>query len=123
MAVNDDRPQRGQAYVDRDMVNFLLRLGFPIGAAAALVGNVLYETGDRGVHTVIYGDLRSEVGEAYLRNFVRDILTTYPSKFERELHAMAKRGEMITPVEQLPARPQISDEQLARIKDRVRGAF
>ena len=116
---NEERPQRGQAFIDRDMMNTLMAMGFPIGKSAELVGKLFYERGERGVHTVVYGDLRSEVGEAHLRNFVRLILTTYPSAYERELHALAMEGKAVKPADLPSARPQMSDEQLSRMRDRV----
>lgn len=116
---NDERPQRGQHFIDRDMMQIALTIGIPIGKSAELVGTVLYQHGERGVHTVTYGDLRSQVGEAHLRNFVRDILTTYPSKYEAELHALAKEGRMVAPEDVTRARPQPSAEDVARMRHRV----
>ena len=122
--MTDELPQRGQQFIDKDLMLIALSLGLPVGKAAELVGNVLYESGARGVHTLVYGDLRSQVGEAHLRNFVRAILTTYPSKFERELHALAKQGDMVAPVDPPPPpHLQPSDEYLARIREKVRGSF
>lgn len=122
--MSDERAQRAQHFIDRDVMNIAMRIGIPASKAAEMVGNLFYERGEKGVHTVVYGDLRSGVGEAHLNNFVSAILTSYPSKWEHELLAIANEGGFYRGDEpRVALQLEPTPERLAEIRARIRGSI